>query len=340
MRSDIDVVLVYLGGKFPKYVAKNLSYLKSNFPNYSITFVGDSEQTLAKASELSVNVFKTSNWIEISSSIYNLLDHPMKFRSGFWFHTIARFFAIAEFQKASRNPLLQVECDVFLSKNFPFEKFLPLKEVVAYPMENVTQGAASVLWIGNDKLSAKLVETSLRLIRENPKHTDMTILGEIACKSLLPFTSLPTIHPKGKLDQKSNLSDFSRNFYYFKGCFDALSYGMYMLGSDPRNKRGLSEVFKNRSEQVLPDDIVHFGLNKSGMGIDIRLENGVCYPLFCLHNHSKNSKIWTNPRALLSRRFRSFTRDKISKQLLYPSVLISLLGTKLKRFVFKVNNDL
>lgn len=333
-QSNVDLVLVYLGEKMPKYVIHNLKYLIENFPNHRIFFVGDSERTLSRARKLPIGVFKTSNWREIKWEAYTKLEHPLEFRSGFWFNTIARFFALAEFQAVSSRPLIQIECDVFVAGNFPFSAFEDFNDSIAFPLENLKQGAASILWIGNAKLSQKLAEISLNLINADPRLTDMTILGRVANESLISFVSLPTIQSKECIDEPKALEVFSKNFVNFNGCFDALSYGMYLLGSDPRNRKGISELFKRRPEQVLPKDLISFNATKGGTSIEVKLKSGATYQLFCLHNHSKNIKLWkSSGYRLINKKSKLMQKRRDIAYVFYPISSLGLLYSKMKRFL-------
>ena len=334
--TNVDLVLVYLGNRIPRYVRHNLRYLKRNFPNHRLIFIGDSDQTLSKARKLQIEVFKTANWRELEYETYIKLEHPLEFRSGFWFNTIARFFAIAEFQAVSLRPLIQIECDVFITGNFPFSTFTNLEDSVAFPMENSTQGAASVLWVGNSKLSQELAKISLNLIHADPRLTDMTILGRVANDSLISYVSLPTIQSKEDLAEPIQSEIFHENFTKFKGCFDALTYGMFLLGSDPRNKKGISELFRRRPEQVLPKDLTSFKSVKKGASVEVELETGVSYQLFCIHNHSKNLKLWANSRhRFINGRSRMMQKKQGITYVFYPFIFLGLLLSKARRS-FKV----
>jgi hypothetical protein len=331
-QTNVDLVLVYLGDRLPRYVKENLKYLRENFPNHRIVFIGDSDRTLSNAIALHVEVFKTSNWRELQQETYAKLNHPMGFRSGFWFNTIARFFAIAEFQNVSMRPLIQIECDVFVAKNFPFTAFDNLKDSIAFPMENLTQGAASVLWVGSPKLSKNLADTALDLIHTDSELTDMTILGKIANHALISYVALPTIRTNKDLGKSIESQIFSENFKRFNGCFDALSYGMFLLGSDPRNNRGISELFKRRIEQVLPSNIRTLIMDKHVHSMEVTLETGVSYPLFCLHNHSKNVKLWTSSGyRYVNRRSKLLQKRQRVTFVVYPLTVIGMAFSKATR---------
>jgi hypothetical protein len=331
-QNEIDIVLVYLGSTWPSYVELNLRYLVKNFQSHQIHFIGDSDYVLNRAKGVGARTFKTKNWREVYRETYDLLEHPMEFRSGFWFNTIARFFAISEFQQLTKRPLLQIECDVLIFKNFPFNSFAKLRDKIAFSMENLGQGSASILWIGNELLSTELVKTILCLVSQDPKHTDMTILGSIARGSILPTIVLPTLHPALHLEASEESSFYSANWEIFNGCFDALNYGMYIVGSDPRNSKGVSRIFQNREEQIIPSDLQAFRLDAANNSFVLELANGTSYPLYCLHNHAKDKRIWSKKQTkLLNRRSRQFARSRSIRRRFYPSAFFTLAVEKVLR---------
>jgi hypothetical protein len=166
----------------------------------------------------------------------------------------------------------------------------------------------------------------------------MTILGKVANELLIPYVSLPTIRSSEDFIQSVETEKFFKNFNYFGGCFDALAYGMFLLGSDPRNRRGLSELFKKRPEQVMPRNVSSIRSNDKGTAIEVQLESGTSYKLFCLHNHSKNLKVWSTSRhEFINRRSRMLGNGKNQTHVFYPVVFLRLLLSKVKRTI-KVGN--
>jgi hypothetical protein len=293
------IVLVYLGGEIPRYVYANIRNIRARFPALEVTFIHNSRQGLGLAKATGIASFRTSDWIEEENELVSKLSNPMGFRNGFWFHSLARFFALAEFQKIYNNPIIQVECDVWLANNFPFDKFQELGKGIAFPMENKFQGSASILWLRDKDDSWALREYSINCLNENNKHTDMTILGQYIKNYPERVTTLPVKSPlQNHDDTEEHL--FTSNFQLFNGIFDALPYGMFLLGSDPRNARGWSFRYKFRKEQgILPRDIAFNFDEKTNLVLDTQ---GKSFTLYNLHNHSKKLDIWnSNGCSYLSR---------------------------------------
>ena len=147
--------------------------------------------------------------------------------------------------------------------------------------------------IADSMASYSLVQLVHQLVKKDSSNTDMSILGQIAILGLMNFSGLPTLPPNQI--KEGGETTFSANFEIFNGCFDAAAYGVYYLGTDPRNARGVSHLHTLRNEHNLPfgiSDIIYIAETSSIRVTALEFE----YSLFCLHNHSKNVKIWGHYR--------------------------------------------
>lgn len=288
-----EVVLVYLGKRIPKYVYWNLRDLKKRFPFLELTLIHDSQVGLSIAKSLEINSFTSTNWLENERVLAESLEHPIDFRKGFWFQTLARFLSLAEFQQSNNVPIIQIECDVWLDSDFPFDKFRKLDRDIAFPMENETQGAASILWLRDSAASNMLKDYAMKLLKQDKRHTDMTILGRLIKDHPEKVTTLPVVNmPDGTMFRNGYTSRdiYSQNFELFGGVFDALPYGMFLLGSDPGNDKGWSHQFRFLKEHhVISSDLTF--IYEEGTNLMIKANGGV-HKVFNLHNHSKNLKLW------------------------------------------------
>jgi hypothetical protein len=287
--------MVYLGSNTPPYVFDNLRYLKRQFPDRKIIFISDSKVAISKAGKIGIQAWQYEEDTSESLSIKSNSSLPMGFRDGFWFTTTSRFFALHEFMKENpRTKILQVEADVWLSPNFPFEKFesLDSKYDVAYPLESEVTGAASILYIRDEVSSLRFTSEVRRIMASDRSSTDMTILGQIYKGSPVQCLILPSI-PKDSLAfnaslPRSVLTIASEGFDYFHGIFDAVTYGLYLSGEDARNHRGKIFKFRRQEGHIVHCDKLKFQLGREGVLID---ENNLV-PLFNIHVHSKNRNTW------------------------------------------------
>lgn len=295
------VALVYLGEILPDYVSDNLMYIKSQFPSQNLVFIGDSEIVVNQVSKSGIDTFLAPDATNSWPAVYEQMGHPKDFRDGFWFRTLARFMALAQYMDIHGvEEVLQVEADVFLCENFPFEYFSSaVLPAIAFPLESINTGAASVLWLANSTAAKKLVENSEILMSEDHLMTDMTILGEIAKRDLMNFEILPTI-PNQEVIYKSKGVDSRET--RIPGIFDALTIGLYLLGEDPKNNRGFRNLYQTPISHLCKPK--NLGLSLDSNGQLISKIGSVEIPIYCIHNHSKDRRLFKTDsrRTLLKKR--------------------------------------
>jgi hypothetical protein len=193
---------------------------------------------------------------------------------------------------------LHLESDVLLGSNFPFHKFENLSKF-SWSRFNSGHDVAAIFYVPNPS-SAKLFDDKfMEILVENPNLTDMTGLSKIghACPDIVEYL------PSAESDESDLFNDrnvskidrelMSRNFDYFGGIFDAAPIGMWTLGQDPRNHRGMLK--RNVS---LPESFINPGEVDYEVTLDSRLiarrksNNTQEIRLFSLHVHSKNERFF------------------------------------------------
>ncbi len=289
------VAIVYLGRNTPKYVFDNLIYLRTTFPKINLVFISDSKKSLNLAEKIGIKTWRYQENFEERTKFQNASNLPMNFRDGFWYTTTSRFFALEDY--LVNNPgerLLQLEADVWASPNFPFEKFDKLSESVdiAFPLETEITGAASVLYL-RDGHAARIFGREIRKIMSNDSDaTDMSILGKLSINGSLNCVILPIL-PQGSVainptTTPENIERISKSFDYFCGVFDSVTYGLYLVGEDPRNHRGIHYKYRRQEGHLVYCDKIEFVARPDG----IYLKDKVEIPLFNLHIHSKDRRAW------------------------------------------------
>lgn len=271
----MKVVLIYTGLEVPSYVFQNLQNIRLKFPNISLTFVSDSDRLEARVRGMGIEFWTCISPEKSLGDIKSGLSHPMDFRGGFWFHSLSRLLVIRDFLAAHpEESVLQIECDVWLARDFPFHLFDSIKEDIAYPMLTNELGVASVLYIRNVETSIYLCDFIRESVRTDPSTSDMKILGRFARENPSAF------HDLGDAD----------HIEPFSGIFDAAKWGIYFLGEDPRNHQGRLFLYQD-------SDLSKF--SKSGRAVSV-LDSGAMlirnelesFSLYCLHVHSKDSRIF------------------------------------------------
>ena len=283
------LAVVYLGEILPGYVSDNLKYIKTQFVSQNLVFIGDSEIVISQVSKFGVETFLVPQSMNSWPTVFELMGHPKDFRDGFWFRTLARFMALAQYMEShGEEGLLQVEADVFLCKNFPFEYFgTAAHSDIAYPLESINTGAASVLWLANLTAAKELVRNSEMLISENHLMTDMTILGEIAKRDLMNFEILPTIPNQEMIYTSRGVSSRESRF---PGIFDALTIGLYLFGEDPKNNRGFRKLYQSPISHLCKPKKLGLFLDSEGQLLS--KIGSAEIPIYCIHNHSKDRRLF------------------------------------------------
>lgn len=288
----LNIALVYLGKNVPTYVYRNLARVKRDFPDHPTYFVSDNEEALSKAKLIGAKVFKVNMNNRPVAELVTNLKHPREFRKGFWLHTTGRFFALEELSKFLNEPIIQIEADVLLLSTFPFSRFISIN-TISYPLESLTTGAASIFFIPNRSSIKEFNEFILIATDKNGFETDMTLLGGYYEQYPDKVTILPSMPPiTNQLDADNKLYDASKNYHDFEGLFDPLTYGLHLLGEDPKNNYG--KIFFGSKPKL------HL---ISSLDLDFKVEfnslylksNCREYPIHCLHIHSKNLKVF-NPK--------------------------------------------
>jgi hypothetical protein len=333
----LEIVLVCLGKKkMPKYVFANLRYLRNRFPNYEIVLISDSVKTIDSLKNLKVTTFLCSDYLITTPREYLNEIPDLQFRGGFWFYTIARFFAIEDYLKTRQNKsVLHVESDVLLLGNFPFEKFNSIKGL-AFPTVNLNYAAASTLYISDFAAANALSEFSRIKMYSNPAITDMEILGSSSLSELVPVTYLPTAFG-GEHHFQDWVSSFGREtlksgIEKFEGIFDAMTWGQYLTGEDPRNNYGKKRIYGIQTHHSLAVD--SYCIQYLDGEVNISCECG-SFPLYSLHVHSKDLRLFKQAEIdpLLKRRVKEITKGEFSEYI-WP-IVIKFLPLRMKNSIKK-----
>ena len=332
------LTVIYLGNKLPKYVLSNLEYLKATFPDEDLYFISDCRKSIAKANQKGIKTWLAPNPEMQWQGVRAELDHPLEFRDGFWFKTLARIFVLNSFMQVHQNQeVLQIEADVFLFPSFPISKFIDLNVEISFPMESYDRGIASILYLKNHKISEKLTDIALIEFENNKNLTDMLLLGNIAHSRLLNFLPLPTL-PNDMQNALNDANAFGlvcNNSINTSGVFDGISVGQYLLGIDPRNSRGLLKLYRSQSSHAINVNNLTLGLN-----IDenvVLKDSGRDILVFNLHNHAKDLRLYKGKsrKKLLQKRVKSSGQGEI-QELVIKVFLVSVF----KSIIRKVRNGL
>ena len=275
---------MYLGKSIPKYVLNNYRYLESTFPDKDVWLILDSPRLAEVYAQRGIRVW-------LSNEIKNEGSH---YRHGFWSKTLNRFFALEEFHNShDQYPILHVEADVILAKNFPFESFSELSLGIAFPLAKPGVAVASTVWLKKPEDTRQLCD----FIRERqsvlPGITDTEALGQFALHSSRVAKLRSGLDSRKSYRQTEIGAILSGDNLSINdiGIFDASTFGIFLCGTDPRNNFGFSRVFSPLSHHHINPKSVDFYLQDSYLYAKSEAE---IRPIYSLHNHSKNSRFFNS----------------------------------------------
>ncbi len=297
-----NLVFVHLGKSKPRWLVPSYKF-SQKILRVQPTFIVDS---LALSSQLESQGIRTwiYNQAEDNAPSYVGLDDLAYFRSGFWIHTMRRFWALHAFQQVHNSPLVHLENDVIPLEGFPLGLMNSLPGDIAFPLSAEDYAVASVFYSRNAEslrwLLAKISEAQAANDNSRVHHfqNDMTVLAHMARRHSNRISVLPTLAPTAsaiKYTDANLAKNMSSMQPMFGGVFDAATSGQFLFGFDPRNERGLRRVYNSRTYHFLdPAQMRFFSQNHT-----VTVYQGEGVPgttLFNLHIHSKDVRALTYER--------------------------------------------
>jgi hypothetical protein len=239
------IAFVHLNSAIPLYLKMNIQTTIKKFPDSRVVLIHNLDSQIRINSKVETFRYEPS---DSSKEILSYLSHPRGFRNNFWFSAIQRFDALRQYLEQHSEPVLHIESDVILSRDFPLSNFQFIKGQIAFPLVAINRGVASSLYLSDLTTAERLVELSLELSKINSSITDMEILARHSL--LYPEHTLQLgFGPNSTeaYDEEFALESCDSSFKNFKGVFDGNDIGVYLFGSDPRNSRGISYLGKSVS---------------------------------------------------------------------------------------------
>lgn len=272
-----------------------------------------------------------------SKELNQNITHPKNFRTNFWHTSIARFTYLLQYQRESQVPLLHVESDVILSKDFPLSKIFSNTKI-AYPILSQFRGVASVFFTPNTAELSKFVNFIVNESKNDSKITDMIALRRYFDHNTHEVEILPAgpvdldcYHPEIVSDIHPELK---AGLEKYSGVFDGSDIGMYLFGTDPRNRVGWqilrqevdSTYTKLRNMKFIYDDSREF--------LNIR-NDGEWIPVFNLHMTSKEIKLFELRN--VRKNFERFLIHDCEHKRFIPIIYAQMAIGKLRRIIFQRN---
>jgi hypothetical protein len=270
-----SLIFIWIGKKIPSWILDSLEINTKTsktkiilLRNYDAKYEGSIEN-------YSIEEFYDSKLLKLNNR---------KFRNGFEYKTMERFYILYEFMiKYNINKVFHAELDNIVFDISKLSYCLDQQGKGLFcPRDSSDRGIASLIYI-NEINALKYFCTESK----QKKLTDMENLGLYLNERNDIFHSLPT----DLIINNNNLSCISYRKIF--GIFDAASIGQYILGIDPRNIVGpLTNGFINENANKKIDSFIYiFDLNKGELRINY---NNLNYNVYNLHVHSKLFKLILN----------------------------------------------
>jgi hypothetical protein len=206
------------------------------------------------------------------------------FRDGFWHLASARLFVLYAYLKAFHvNRCVHIENDVMVYANADTIHWHPDRMSSVYDCPG--RVIPSVLWIPTPETLHRV------LCGYDTVQNDMTNLGKADLERLPIFPDNWTL---GSSPYDAATTAITETFPEYSYIFDAAAIGQFLGGVDPRNQPGDTRGFVNETCLIKYN---HFSFVWKH-GRPFLNISGHLFPIFNLHIHSKNLKMFkTHPRA-------------------------------------------
>lgn len=329
----MNIVFIHFGAKLPKHLRLNLERTILLFPTQKIFLISDKAHLNLPnlVSNFVVNLDSES------STVMSQLHHPMWFRENFWFSTLRRFLVFSDFMKVHSGPLIHVESDVVLAGDFPLLNFQKLEKTFAFPLISESQGIPSILYIRNNEGADQLRKLTISEASQNPGTTDMLILRKLLDEKPGDVFVLPggprTITCYRPDTSNAFLNMQNLGWGLVGGVIDGAAIGQYLAGDDPRNNRGIRNIYvDSKYSSLLPSQMnLKFSPTRNFIDFDV---DGMDSPVYCLHIHSKDLNFFKAESfsKILQKRIRNLANGP-TRELLFPILCIQAFKAAKRRFV-------
>ncbi|TCW60531.1 hypothetical protein [Treponema sp. J25] len=285
---------------YPEYIIDCVKQIRY-FNNNPIFLLSDNDYYQNNIKEISntelINIKelrKTENHLYFTK--HQSLDN--NFRNGFWVSAVERFFIIEDFLDAYNiENIIQVETDNLIYTDY--QKIFGILEKTSnfsIILDHKNRCIPSIVYLKN-KSSIESFNRFYNTKCLSKKLNDMEALALFYKKQKNKFliNNLPITPPQAKFRILKHIHNINyyNNFCYFNGIFDAAAFGQYLGGVDPKNIQGNTVGFINETSVVKPNRFkIIWEEDSSKRKTPFIYYKDKKYPIFNLHIHSKNLKIF------------------------------------------------
>ena len=319
----IIVVFVHVDSPLPLYLLFNLYRAKRYLPYIRVTLLYNRRSLLTYFWQ--DKTFLTFDDEENDAN--QNYGYPKNFRNNFWFNSVVRFSLISRFQKLNDIPILHIESDVIIARDFPIIEIAKTKTPFGFPVVSQERAIASTLFIRDAKASRRLWNFAIEAIQANKLVSDMEILYKLWHEYPDEVSLLP-IAPHHLFKEGNNQMTTCISY---GGFFDGNDFGVFLAGTNPWNRRGVSQLHTKIEKNLLQfgkENLIYDGSRKF---LSIRSPSSDRQEkLFSLHITNKNPLFFAHFTSAKVLRIWN-TCFKNWNKTFHPFVLISMVFKSLKR---------
>ena len=320
------IVFVHLNSPIPLYLRLNIVSTIKKFPNAKVVLIRNDKKSQGIHPDLRHFEYQSG---EASLSIEKSLSHPKDFRNNFWFSAIQRFDALRLYIEKTEEPILHLESDVIVSKDFPLEKFAQITMKIAYPVVANNRGVASSVFIRDLETAEKLIQFADEACSVNSHTTDMEILASFFETNQEEAISL-AFGPNSlnAYDENILLTRVLSSFEIFNGIFDGNDIGVFLFGTDPRNARGVCYVRTSIQGNYARVNTWNFKFDELRKFINLEFE-GKEYPIYSVHATSKQLTLfhYATQNFVIQKHLRR--KIQVSGRVFFPVVTLNMVIRKM-----------
>lgn len=284
----LPIVLVHLGRRAPRHLAAQIRRLL--LQEHHVIVAVDSDSVASQCERHGATTFVV-DVTEQRSGLASSMGRRMSFRDGFWAQTALRLDALAQVHQRMGCPVIHLENDVLLHPMLDTARLVQTSRPFAWSALAPDRDIGAILVAQDARLTAELAASVLRDMSTSREANEMQALAAYTLTRPADVELLPTspsvdpafFMPQAPRDVREALS---RGAEQWSGVFDAAGIGQYLLGTDPRNRRGRYSLFTDPPDQwVRPS---RFLMSTDSDGWPVLEVEGESFTVWSLHVHSKD----------------------------------------------------
>lgn len=223
------ILFVHLGNTIPTLLPLNIRRCLSLFPHVSVVLAGNSPNSRYLAEVEGVRFIELDANLGDPSATDEKLrrsGYDLRFWDGYWQKTFDRLIAVeVAHRELSSGPLLHIETDVILMKDFPFEE-VSASTKLRWAAHSEGSDIASIVFSPTSESSQWLAQELIHTAAGDPSLNDMAALNLVR-KRNSSRVELFSPTPEG--------TDATPPGWVF----DGLQFGDWLFGWDPNAHWGL-----------------------------------------------------------------------------------------------------